>query len=54
MIVICAWLLCGLLAAVMVRFHDDGINLLSALFLMACGPPALLIVFIFWLSEIEI
>lgn len=49
-----AWLLAGLFASLIIRHHDDEINLLTALFIVAFGPLSLLMVFILWLSEIEI
>ena len=51
---IALWLLCGLLATVIVRNHDDGINILLALIFTLAGPTSLLVIFILWASETEI
>lgn len=48
------WLLCGLLATVIVRNHDDGINVLLALIFTLTGPISLVVIFILWAGETEI
>ena len=48
------WLLCGLLAAIIIRNHDDGILVLLALIFILAGPISLLIILTLWASETEI
>lgn len=48
------WLLLGLLATINIRIHDEGIDLLCAILITIGGAISLFVIFVFWLSEIEI